>query len=121
MQKIGTNQEVINYLQGEYSLLDSKVTEFKIYESDGLVNIDITFQLTHSKAKIAITFKNVVEYAFYHNSSHYFYYVETPPKFLSIGDGNFYLSLDPNEMIEGASGDDNDIIISKELEAFIIK
>ena len=125
MQTIGKNSEVLNYLSGNLSLLDATISKFEIsLVEDSLVgdslNISIYFQLmkrTKTDIKVLLIFKEVIEYSFYHNSKYSFYYVEEL-KFFET-EGKFYFSGDPYHT-EGVSENDNDFIMSRELEGYIL-
>ncbi|WPU95182.1 hypothetical protein SNE25_06540 [Mucilaginibacter sabulilitoris] len=121
MKFIGKNSEVISYLSGNLSLLDASISKFEIHIVEYLLEIDIYFELslrTNVNAKMLLTFKDVIEYGFYHNSNYAFYDIEDL-KFFET-EGKFYFSADPYHT-EGVSENDNDFVMSKGLEAFLLE
>ena len=120
MKSVGKNIEVINYLVGNLSLLDATIDKFEIQEVDYLLQVTIQFHLsrrTKNDITVLLIFKDVVEYGFYHNNRHSFYNVEEL-KFFET-EGMFYFSGDPYHT-EGISDNDNDFVLSKELEAYLL-
>jgi len=121
MKSVGKNIEVINYLVGNLSLLDATISKFEIQEVDYLLQVTIQFHLcrrTKNDITVLLIFKDVVEYGFYHNNRHSFYNVEEL-KFFET-EGKFYFSGDPYHT-EGISDNDNDFVLSKELEAYLLQ
>lgn len=109
---------MINYLSGNLTLLDATINKFEIQELDHVLQISIKFHLSRrTKADITVLliFKDVVEYGFYHNNKHNFYNVEEL-KFFET-EGKFYFSGDPYHT-KGISENDNDFVLSKELEGY---
>jgi hypothetical protein len=121
MRLFGKNQEAVDYLTGQLSLLDAEINEFRIYKANYLVNINIHLQISRSNLVVMLTFKDVIEYSFYHNNKHHFYCVAAVPKFVKKENGTFYLSLDPDEMSTDALESDNDIVLSNGLEGYLIE
>jgi|ERR1700754_1351501 len=120
MKSIGENSEVINYFVGNLSLLDAEINKYEIHLVNHVLEINIYFQLsrrTKEDIRVLLTFKDVVEYNFYHNSNYIFYNVENL-KFLETERG-FYFSSDPYHT-DGVSENDNDFVMSKGLEAFLL-
>ncbi|MDB5137084.1 MAG: hypothetical protein JWP37_3687 [Mucilaginibacter sp.] len=64
--------------------------------------------------ELKLQFQNITEYCLYHNYDHHFYCI-TNYKFFK-GDKGFYISFDPYEEISDIQPEDNDFIISKEIE-----
>jgi hypothetical protein len=119
MEYIGKNAEVISYLTGNRTLLDATISKFDIHLAEHTLQIDIYFHLCRRAKvdlKVMLTFKDVVEYCFYHKSNYAFYDVEDL-KFFEI-EGKFYFSGDPYHT-EGVSENDNDFVMSNELEAYL--
>jgi len=120
MKLIGRDSEVINYLSGKFSLLDASINKFEIHLVDHQLEINIYFQLsrrTKADANVLLIFKDVVEYGFYYNDKYSFYDVEDL-KFFET-EGKFYFSGDPYHE-EGVSENDQDFVMSKGLEGYLI-
>jgi hypothetical protein len=114
------NDEVPHFFTGDMSLISSSVTSIQIYNSDGVVAIDLDVSLLYSKShrNFKIRFVDVDEYSFYHNRDYNFYNIESL-KFLKDG-SKFYISLDPDMATSMKSQSDNDFIVCKELQAISI-
>jgi hypothetical protein len=111
------NDEVPHFFTGDMSLISSSVTSIQIYNSDGVVTIDLDVSLLYSKSHrdFKIRFVDVDEYSFYHNRDYCFYDIES---FKFFKDGSmFYISLDPDTATSMKSESDNDFIVCKELHA----
>ena len=120
MKLIGTDEEVINYLTRNNSLISSIVYEIKIYEEKETfsLSVDVYFKLAYTKADFLLKFKRVKQYYFSWDEKYSFYNVEYL-KFLKTND-SIYLSLDPDEGVLDVSDDDKDIIVSKSVEGYLI-
>jgi hypothetical protein len=114
------DDEVVGFFTGDMSLISSSVTNIQIYNSDGIVVIDIHVRLLYSKdhRNFNVRFRDVVEYSFYHHKDYDFYNVERL-KFFKNG-SEFYISLDPDEDTSMKSESDNDFIVCRGLKAFSI-
>ncbi len=110
------NKDVLNRFDQNYSLLSSVLFSLQIKQSEnGALEICLVFKLTYPKdAEVTIKFLDVQEYGFCHNSGHYFYNVESFKFFFS--DGQFYICLDPFDESDKMHAEDNDFIISREIE-----
>ena len=104
------NDELLTFLNTEDILPNSLLTSIYINldSNSEEVNILLSFQTMFNPKieEIKISFFNVNEYGFYHNSKHYFYNVDYY-KFKKNNDNEYYMSLDPNEE---ESKNDNDFI-----------
>ena len=109
-------------LPGELNLLDSSIFSINIkrdVETTGVI-IKLVFKLMYPRNMyLKIIFRDVLEYSFYWNSSHYFYDVSSY-KFIKKND-LFYLSLDPDEQELDRMKSDQDYILSRSVEAFLSK
>ena len=119
MELIEKNKNLIDKLVNDLSLISSKIKNITIYELNSDVMIDVDLILSYSKSfkKVRLKFINVIEYSFYHNSDYIFYNVETL-KFFK--EDNIYISFDPDEQNELKSAEDNDFILSEEVEGYFI-
>jgi hypothetical protein len=116
---IGKNEGLLNFLTGEkINILDAEISRFGIYYEDYQLKIDIYMTLTKSHSQndreLKLQFQNITECCLYHNSDHHFYCI-TNYKFFKCDKG-FYISFDPYEEISEIQPEDNDFIISKEIE-----
>ncbi|MBD1365330.1 hypothetical protein IDJ77_16050 [Mucilaginibacter sp. ZT4R22] len=122
MEKIYRNEEVLELTQGTYFIHDASVTRFDIAYQEHRLCIDVCFTSIQSKkwaeTQIKLRFVNVLEYSFYWNAEHHFYYVERY-KFFKTEKG-FYISLDPVDENDSPSDDDGDVIISKSVEGYLL-
>jgi len=114
------NDEVPYFFTGDMSLISSSVTSIQIYNSNGVVAIDLDVSLLYSKSHqdFKIRFVDVDEYSFYHNRDYNFYNIESL-KFFKDG-SMFYLSLDPDMATSMKAKSDNNFIVCKELQAISI-
>ncbi len=126
MKYIDKNEALLKFMTGEkINILSAEINRFDIfYKEDQLngdqLNIDVYITLMYFKSdkELKLQFKNVTEYCMYHNSTHHFYYIERY-KFLKYDKG-FYISFDPYEEISGIQPEDNDFIVSKEIEGHFL-
>lgn len=114
------NDEVPHFFTGDMSLISSSIASIRIYDSEGVVVIDLQVTLLYAKEHrdFTIRFGDVDEYSFYHHRDYNFYNIERF-KFFKNGSA-FYISLDPDETTPLKSENDNDFITSKVLQAFSI-
>ena len=122
MEKIYRDEEVLELTEGTYFIHDASVTRFDIAYQEHRLCIDVYFTSIQSKkwakTQIKLRFVDVLEYSFYWNVEHHFYYVERY-KFFKTEKG-FYISLDPVDETNNAKEEDQDIISSKNLEAYLL-
>jgi len=123
MEYLNKNEELIEQsFPGKFYPLDAVVTRFDIYQQDHRLYIDVYFSLPYHRFKAEKTLKlrfiDVIEYSFYWNASHNFYNVERYKFFKS--EKGYYISLDPVDKSDALSDDDQDIILSKEVEGYFI-
>jgi hypothetical protein len=112
------NPQISDNAIGEISLISTFLSSINIYiDKNDVLNIEIKAHNIYTKKMLVLRFINVSEYCFYHNSKYIFYNVENY-KFLKNQDDMYYLSLDPDENVDGISKDDQDFIISDEFEFF---
>src|SRR5688572_16624817 len=121
MKNIGKNDELINLLSGDLSLLSSKLYRIDIHNDAtlGLV-IELYIELLYAKTdkQIKLVFSGIEEYSFYHQQAHYFYNIEQYKFFKE--DNHFYISLDPYTEDEVISPEDQDFILSTGIEGYYI-
>jgi hypothetical protein len=122
MEKIYRDEEVLELTRGTYFIHDASVTRFEISYENHRLHIDVFFTSINSErwpeTKLKLRFIDVIEYGFYWNASYGFYYVERY-KFFKNEKG-FYMSLDPADETDNPQGDDQDIILSKNIEACLL-
>lgn len=119
MRQIAKNNELIEALSGELTLLDGRLTRLDIFEDPvlGLV-IDVYIVLLRTREPIQLRFTEIAEYGFYYSKELSFYFIERY-KFISSGD-DYYLSLDPSDDLEVVNIADQDFIRSKVVEGFYL-
>ena len=122
MEEIYRNEELIEFVGGGKLILDALIKRFEIYEQDYKVYIELYFLskdlATKAERQFKVRFINVTEYEFYWNNTYRFYTVERYKFFKS--DKGFYISLDPADESDEISDNDQDIIISKEIEGTFV-
>jgi hypothetical protein len=113
------NDSLVELLQEDNSLISGKIIKIEI-KSEKFLSISITLELMYSKQfKWAqLKFVNVEEYLFYYSKEHIFYNIERY-KFFRCLDGRFYISLDPADENEEISEEDQDFILSLEVEGLL--
>ncbi len=107
---------IVEILRGKNSLISTNVKDIHITNKDKLV-IGIVFSNFSKKSDfktIEIRFSEIIEYNFYYNNDYIFYNVESF-KLLKIS-SFFYLSLDPDDEVEGISSNDMDFIKCNKIE-----
>jgi len=111
-------ENIIDVLVDNNSILDTVLKEIRIFSNDiESLNIELTLSNFRKESKfteVRLIFKNVFEYNFYHNKDYIFYNVENF-KFLRVNDG-VYISLDPDEDVNGKSENDMDFIHARDVE-----
>ena len=121
MKSIGLNDELKNFLRSKkISLISSQLLQINIFVQDFLLCVEVYLSVTGSKEthQIKLKFSDVKEYSFYHGSESYFYNVEIV-KFFSQND-LIYISFDPHDEEEIISPEDQDCILGKNVEGFLI-
>jgi hypothetical protein len=121
MRLIGTNDELINLLSGDLSLLSSKLYRIDIHNDATLgLLVELYIELLYAKTDkhIKLVFSQIEEYSFYYQEARNFYYVERYKFFQE--DNHFYLSLDPYTEDETISPEDQDFILSTAIEGYYI-
>ena len=121
MRYINKNGELINTLSGSLSLLSARLYRINIYNDANLgLLIELYIELLYAQTdkQIKLVFSGVEEYSFYHQQAHYFYYVERY-KFFNA-DNRFYISLDPYTEDETISPEDQNFVLSTEVEGYFI-
>jgi hypothetical protein len=120
MKIIGKNNQVIELLSNNESLLSSKLMKIEIYYSNNQLFIDLTIELLYSKKfkKIILRFEGVSEYSFFYTSDRFFYNIE---RYVLLKDKDlFYLSLDPfDEHTTIRNIEDNDFILSQNVALLV--
>ena len=115
-----TGKDVVDFLKGKNSLLDSILTSICIESVDGGVVLTLCFRArSGAEYKIAqLKFRGIIQFGFYYSSEFSFYNVEAIKFFVTEG-GGAYLALDPDQRRDGDSEDDQDFVRAKFVEALI--
>jgi len=71
------NENVLEFFVADRSLISATVSAVHVFEMAGSLTVDLDVILLYSKKEknFRVRFDEVVEYAFYHNSTRYFYYI----------------------------------------------
>jgi hypothetical protein len=111
------DEEVLQFLKGENSLLDGEISSIKIVKGDHGVNVslDVSMRKSSQLNKIILDFIDCEEYSFSYAKGHYFYCIESV-KFFKNDNEMYYLSLDPFEEGEQESSEDMDVIIARSVK-----
>lgn len=122
MEYIGKDEALLGTLSGDLSLLSSKLSGIHVSRNDeSEVVIELYLELLYAKQKnsLKLVFKIIKEFSFYYNQNYNFYNVERY-KFFKEGE-DFYISLDPNNEDDTISSEDQDFILSKHVEGFLLE
>lgn len=119
MKYLGKNEELLNFITDDFSLISSKLFELDMHKKDGELIIDFYFDLLYSKAetKLKLSFEDIEEFSFYYKSDYIFYNVENYKLFKS--GSLFYISLDPYNETQEISPNDQDFILSKSIRGYL--
>jgi hypothetical protein len=104
--------QAIEYLNSKKSLLNSVITEIKIYFE---VNLKVCLNIEAKNMTFNVLFEEVKELSFYHNDNYLFYNVENYKLIYSNNEDEFYLSLDPYDDDQNINSLDKDFIRAKKL------
>ena len=120
MNFIAKNEELIKKLGGKSSLISSTINAIHVLKDRDAVIIEVDFTLMYNNTnnEIKLRFLDVQEYLFYYNSDNIFYNIERL-KFLKLNT-DIYIRFDPSNEEERRSEDDQDYILSKDVEGFWI-
>lgn len=120
MNFIAKNEELIKKLGGKSSLISSTINAIHVLKDRDAVIIEVDFTLMYNNTnnEIKLRFLDVQEYLFYYNSDNIFYNIERL-KFLKLNT-DIYICFDPSNEEERRSEDDQDYILSKDVEGFWI-
>jgi hypothetical protein len=113
------NIQALDYLSGNNSLLDSRISGFSIGAESDDVFVDITITMRNSSEykQLMLKFKKCLEYQFSYSNDYFFYNVESL-KLLQKKDGTFYVSFDPSDSEEAPSEEDLDIVNAETMEVY---
>ena len=119
MKLIGSNNELVDFLSGDYSILSSRISQTTFRSEDGelIIEIDIDLLYSQKEKKLKLRFTEIEEYSFYYNSQHIFYNIEHY-KFLSTEKG-MYISFDPFDEEEMITPGDQDFIMCSKIEGYL--
>jgi len=120
MKTIAKDDDVISYLSGDRSIISGSLLKMEIYAAPYLLTIDLEIKLLYAKDDnlIKLRFADVQEYGFYHSSDYSSY--EIPNYKLCKTDDLYYLSMDPDEGSACRLASDNDFIICRSIEVYLM-
>ncbi|MCC6287042.1 MAG: hypothetical protein IT249_04090 [Chitinophagaceae bacterium] len=120
MQLLATQEDLVNILHGNLSLISAQILKIVIYVDNDLVCIDIEIILLYPKKQsnnsLILKFIDVQEYSLYYLSHRIFYNIEIV-KFFKYG-SLFYISFDPIDEKEEVDDEDQDFIKAKFIEGY---
>ncbi|HEY4322902.1 MAG TPA: hypothetical protein VGN20_02920 [Mucilaginibacter sp.] len=120
MKYIAKNEDLLSFLSEDKSIIDATITRFDIYNADNRLNIDVYITLLYSKSdkELKLRFKDVLQYCMFYTRDHNFYYIERYKLFKC--DEGFYVSFDPFDENLEIQSEDNDFILSSEVEGYFL-
>lgn len=120
MKFIAKDKELIDCLVGDLSLISSKLYKVDMYLVDDELVIDIYLKLLYAKNSnlIKLAFMGIKEFSMFYTSDYNFYNIESY-KFIDDKAG-YYLCLDPSDEKEDISKDDQDYILSSNVEGYFL-
>ena len=122
MKYIGKNDQLIQFFDENYSLLDGQLKKVQLAQEDSLgLVVELDIVLTHEKVNkfVRLRFSEVELFLFTYQKDYIFYNIEIF-KFFKAPLG-YYLSLDPVDESALASDKDNDVIIGGTVEAYFLE
>ncbi len=118
MKKIGSNKEVLDYLdKNKLWILDSSIVQINMIKDGYYVNVEITLKLVRVEKLLKLQFEKVEHFDFSGYTTAMFQEVAFC-KFFIAGD-TVYLSLDPYDEEEVIDERDNDCVKASIVNAFI--
>ncbi|WP_224994954.1 hypothetical protein [Cesiribacter sp. SM1] len=120
MEYVGNNEKLLGILNGSLDIISSKIYEIKFYKNFEDLVIEIYLKLLYSKDHegLLLKFTEVEEYSFYYNSQHIFYNVESYKFFKKSN--KIHISFDPYDNEDNITSKDQDFIISKNVEGYLL-
>lgn len=112
--------EVLDYLTGRNSLLDSVLEELRVSSSKGGLMVELTFSARAGAdyGQLKLVFECVTQFMFNFSDDYIFGNVEDV-KFVRTENEGFYLSIDPEPGNEMPANGDHDLVASKSIRAEI--
>ncbi len=120
MHLLCENEEVLSRFAGKNSLIDSEVEKFEISKISESIIVDVHFRMRPSSdwSKVRIRFCGCLHYWFNFSIDRHFYLVDRL-KFFRSDDGCFYASFDPYDDSASVSEEDNDVVYSESIQAYL--
>jgi hypothetical protein len=113
------NDSLIESFSDKFNILDASICSISVHSNNTDPVIDINLKLSYPQnTYMKLSFFGIKEYCFYWNEKFTFYNIEYY-KLLKTDDNMFYISFDPNNEESGISKDDQDFILSENIEGFI--
>ncbi|MCR6653108.1 MAG: hypothetical protein NVV73_17190 [Cellvibrionaceae bacterium] len=118
MKTVLSDDDVIDCLRGENSLLDGQIKKIEIDgENDGVkIYVHIHMRRNSDYESAVVEFIDCEEYCFSFSSDFYFYCIESL-KFFKTDGGMFYVSFDPFDAGDQICNEDKDVILSRSIAA----
>lgn len=115
---IGKDQQLLDFLTGDFTLISSIIKEIRILKKNEQLIAEIRLKLMYSRSEkeLLLIFSDISEYSFYYTENNIFYNVERV-KFFMLERG-VYISFDPFEEGETIADDDQDFVKSKAVEGY---
>jgi len=123
MTYIDKNEALLAFLTSDkVNIIDATISRFDIFYSNDQLNIDVYIILilkySQGNRELKLQFQNVNKYCLFYSSDTYFYYIERY-KFFKCDKG-FYISFDPYEDNLEIQPEDNDFILSTQIEGYFL-
>ncbi len=118
------NDETLQYLRGENSLLDGEVSSIEISKCDHSDSVNVSLYISMRKSshldRIVLVFIDCEEYSFSYSKDYFFYCIESV-KFFKNNNEMYYISLNPFDEEKKESSDDMDVIIARSVEFTVLR
>ncbi|MET7001557.1 hypothetical protein [Chitinophaga defluvii] len=122
MKSIGKNDELIRFLSFDFTLLSANFYRINIHDDAVLgLTIELYIELLYAKGDnhVKLVFSGIEEFSLYYHHTCYFGNIERY-KFFRDKE-RFYISLDPASEDEIIASEDQDFILSNNVEGFLFK
>ncbi|WP_170479984.1 hypothetical protein [Ruegeria arenilitoris] len=121
MDLISEDTNILDKFVGENSFLDTEIEEIRIFGHGSLAIVEIQLLMRPQSdwKKVLLRFCGCESYNFHHSSDCAFGIVERF-KFIVLENDNFYMSFDPYDDSEIVSPEDNDVVYSQSIQAYIL-
>lgn len=121
MKYIASNENLIDILKNDLSIISAKIYSINIYKTiDDVLSIDVNLKLLYANTKdtLLLRFIDIKEYSFFYHFDYFFYTIEIVKFFFE--ESKVYISFDPIDETNVISENDQDYIISKSVDGYFV-